>query len=89
MVLKAEKEMMPTFRLQNNRKTPDLSSSHQNEGFSLIDAAVSLFILSVALLSVLGLLRSGESLSFKINKKLHSAIEYENKIAEELFEKAR
>ena len=81
--------MMPTFRLQNNRKTPDLSSSHQNEGFSLIDTAVSLFILSVALLSVLGLLRCGESFSFKINKKLNSAIEYENKIAEELFEKAR
>ncbi len=66
----------------------NLSSSHSNKGFSLIDAAVSLFILSVAMLSVLGLLRSGESFSFKINKNLNSAIEYENQIAEEVFEKA-
>lgn len=60
-----------------------LTSNHgNNEGYSMVEAAVSLFITGLLLLVVIAFIRINISYSNKLEKKVDSYIQYKNEYTE-------
>lgn len=70
MVQKAEKEMMQIFHHGN-----------KNQGYSILESTIAVFISSLLLLAVLGLIKTFQSTSMSINNYVVSHIEMQNQKA--------
>lgn len=63
-------------------KKPILNLGNKNDGFSIVEASISLFIASILLLAILGFVRLSVAYSGKEINKIEYYIQSQNEYAE-------